>query len=212
MEKIAFDAALLFPIKLERELIELNHSLKRTYSPARIYLNNKDCFPHLSLLMGIIDYERGEEIKEKLEEVSYAFNPIELKIKRFDLESLPVKDEEISISGISFEKNSSLLKLHESVAKSLKEFLIRGEVNKEMMYAPDEINAEDTPWMFPYIQNFLENSGYEKFNPHITIGDGILESQDISDRLIASRLAICQLGNYCTCRKIIYETKLKKLS
>jgi hypothetical protein len=73
-----------------------------------------------------------------------------------------------------------------------------------------EINIKDTPWMFPYIQNFTQNSSYKNFNPHITIGDGIFERKlKLQIKFTASRLALCHLGNYCTCREILYETSLK---
>lgn len=211
MTKIVVDVALLFPANLEKKLIKINHSLKRDYSPAKIYLNEENCFPHISLLMGVIDESQLEGIAKKLDYLASKFNPPKLNINNIELETLPTKDKEVYISGISLKKNSLILELHRSVVENLKEFLSEGEINERMMYASIEIDAKDTPWMFQYIQNFLKNSSYEKFNPHITIGDGVLKKQRGTPKgLTASRIAICQLGNYCTCRKILYEKNFRE--
>ena len=64
--------------------------------------------------------------------------------------------------------------------------------------------------MFNYIQNFIIDSSYDKFNPHITIGDGIIEKPNyLPLKFKTSILGLYHLGNYCTCRKVLYETELK---
>lgn len=210
MKKIVVDVALLLPQELERKIIELNNSLKRNYKNIRIN-HNKDCHPHISLFMGFIDYEQINDIKKDLEKISQSFEPQYLEIEKLDIENLPVKNGEIKISGFELTGRNSLRKLHEEVVNKIKDYIIDENITKEYLFNSKEIDEEDTPWMFPYVENFIQNSSYENFKAHITLGDGVLEKElKLPINFTTSRLAICYLGNYCTCRNILYETKLKE--
>jgi len=209
MSKFAIDVALLFSKDTERNLIDLNHSLKQNYSHRRIYLNKENCFPHISLFMGVINYGNIDRIGRELEQVSKKFNHLNLEIEKLNIENLPVKEGVIKISGFEIKENDVLKNLHEKIADKIKGY-IKKEIKKGYLFNPNEIDKKDTPWMFPYIKNFVENSSYENFKSHITIGDGTLEKElKLPINFTALRLAICHLGNYCTCRKVLYETNLR---
>lgn len=47
--------------------------------------------------------------------------------------------------------------------------------------------------------------GKEDFLPHITLGKGTLDAKAGETSFTASRLALCHLGNHCTCRKVLGE-------
>lgn len=211
MSKQSIDFVLLPPEEISDKVIELNKKLKRNYSNPRIILNKEACLPHISLLIGTISPENLMQIQETLNRVALQFSPIELILKSLDLEDLPAKDRTLKIAGFSLAKSNSLQKLHETLLYEMKKYSLE-DTTKDTMYNSQEIDEKDTPWMFSYINNFSKNSSLEKFNPHITIGDGEMYSQDYPDYLPltfkASRLALCHLGNYCTCRKILAENKL----
>ena len=203
------DAALLLPKDLNDRIIELSSSLVRDYPP-RITLGDQ-CLPHISLFMGVFSAEYLETLYSKLITLSQEFSPIELEIERIDSEELSAKDKSLIIHGLSLKSSKPLIKLHEALIKVLSPYLDHSKVNKQMFSNPEEIDQEDTPWMFPYIENFIERSSYSKFKPHITIGDGLLkEGLPFQAQFTATYLALCQLGNFCTCRKILSKTELKK--
>lgn len=203
-QKLSVDFVLLPSEDFTKKVIELNHSLKRDYQNKRIVLDEESCLPHLSLLMGIIYKDSIREIKKKLNYLYKEFIPLDLEATDLTLEDLPTKDRILRIMGLKIRETKELKELHEKMVKDMSPYLIDSEVSKGMMFNPKEIDSEDTPWMFPYIRNFIRNSSYKNFNPHITIGDGILEQKiNLSMRFTSSRLAVTHLGNYCTCRKIL---------
>ena len=59
-------------------------------------------------------------------------------------------------------------------------------------------------------KNYPEKSSFENFFPHITIGYGEINNFSFPIIFSVSKLALCHLGNHCTCRKILASTNLKK--
>ncbi len=203
-QKLAVDFVLLLPKEVTQELVQLNNSLRKDYLNKRIVLNEESCLPHLSLLMGVIYKDSIEKIKKKLNYLYKEFMPINLEAMDLTLEDLPAEDKILKIAGLKINNSQKLRELHERLINGIKSYFTDSEVNVNAMYNPKEINSEDTPWMFSYIQDFVRKSSYEKFNPHITIGDGILEERlKLPMRFISSKLVVAHLGNYCTCKKIL---------
>jgi len=209
----AIDIVLLPPKDITDKIIELNHSLKRDYNNPRIVLGEY-CLPHISLLMGIVPLKYIPMIKASLNYISQSIRPLNLEITNIDYEDLQAKNQKLKIAGFALKSSQELIKLHEKLIQETRRYLIDAEITKDMFFDPEEIDEEDTPWIFGYIRNFIKNSSYDKFTPHITIGDGDLEKtleQELNFPIsfTAFRLALCHLGNYCTCRKVLYETELR---
>jgi hypothetical protein len=68
-----------------------------------------------------------------------------------------------------------------------------------MVYSPPAVNELTLFW----INGYFKNSSFENFKPHITTGFGKIDSVVLPIYFNASKLAICHLGNFCTCRKIL---------
>ncbi len=68
-----------------------------------------------------------------------------------------------------------------------------------------------------WIKHYPEKSSFENFFPHITIGYGEIDDYSFGSRkagslpmrFTASKLALCHLGNHCTCRKILASAELR---
>lgn len=71
-----------------------------------------------------------------------------------------------------------------------------------MIYALPNQQVEEVTMY--WIKNYPKESSFEKFSPHITIGFGEVEGETCGIkfplRFSVSKLALCHLGNYCTCR------------
>ncbi|MBS3080484.1 hypothetical protein J4221_03360 [Candidatus Pacearchaeota archaeon] len=207
------DIVLLPPKDITDKIIELNHSLKRDSNNPRIVLGEY-CLPHISLLIGIVPIKYIPIIKASLNYISQTFKPPNLEFTNIDYGDLQTKNQKLKIAGFALKSSQELIELHEKLIQETKRYLIDAEITKDMFFNPEEIDEEDTPWIFDYIRNFIKNSSYDKFAPHITIGDGELEKaleQELNFPIsfTASRLALCHLGNYCTCRKVLYEVRLR---
>lgn len=210
MKDLAVDFILIPPKEIINKVIALNHQLNRDYNNSRIVLNQESYLPHISLLMGVLPKTNLPNIKRILEDIASSFSPIELTIKNLHLQDLPAKDRILKIVGLELEKSDTLQRLHEILFKKSIPSLSNDSVTGQMMYAHQEIDSEDTPWMFPYINNFRKNSSLSNFKSHITVGDGLISKPDyLPLTFITSRLALCHLGNYCTCRDILVETQLE---
>ena len=59
-----------------------------------------------------------------------------------------------------------------------------------------------------YINSFLQNASYSNYSPHITVGNGTYQGNNFPISFTFQTLAICQLGNHCTCSKILYAANL----
>ena len=102
------------------------------------------------------------------------------------------------------EKTEELQLLHEAVMERLSPYL-SCDVTGDMVCAEGEVEESTLLW----IKNYREKSSFGKFFPHITIGYGEPSNfLSFPIKFAASRLALCHLGNHCTCRKILVSIEL----
>jgi hypothetical protein len=100
--------------------------------------------------------------------------------------------------------NKELQSLHETIISKLATY-ISYDATPEMFLEKEDVNPLTCSW----VNNYQHNSSLAKYSPHITLlTNHTLNHQDIQKSFIVSQIAICQLGNYCTCRKILYTTNI----
>jgi hypothetical protein len=54
-----------------------------------------------------------------------------------------------------------------------------------------------------WVREFRRESSFARFAPHITLGHASEPPQVEAMDFVATRVAICHLGRFCTCRRII---------
>jgi hypothetical protein len=108
-------------------------------------------------------------------------------------------------SWLNLKNNATLQELQQAIVREIDHLLDHNAAADMFVTDHDEtINPDCFHWI-----NDVETSfGANNFKPHITVGDLAPEPSVFPLLFTASRLAICQLGNYNTCRKILFETKL----
>ncbi len=198
MSKKAVDIVLLPDGQMMDKAIQANAELVKRFGE-RIVLNSKNCLPHISFAMGCIDERQVGDIKDVLKEIAEG-NPLgDLEISGVAAETNAVGRK---VSSFQVRKTEKLQRLHKDVMNKLEVFL-KYDVTEDMLYG-DEKKAEST---LIWIKDYREKSGFSKFWPHITIGYGQSEdSPPKAERLRSfsvNELAICHLGNHCTCRKVL---------
>jgi hypothetical protein len=86
---------------------------------------------------------------------------------------------------------------------------LSGETTAESFVGYPAVHPASVEW----VNRYRTAAAFDRFSPHITIGIGRFGEERERPRLplsgVASRLALCHLGDYCTCRKILFETELK---
>jgi hypothetical protein len=95
-------------------------------------------------------------------------------------------------------KTQPLQQLHERVSARMARFFTYDPA-ESTLFGPGPIAATTLTW----IRDFPRKSSFSFFWPHITLGYGDASSLQNPVVFTAARLAICHLGNHCTCRKVL---------
>lgn len=198
MSKIAVDVVLLPSDEMMDKAILANAELVEKFG-SEIVLNRKNCLPHVSLAMGCI---------EKLD-ISLIEKVLELVAKQVSLGKITISGIRTSInaqgetvSAFEIVKTKKIQSLHEKVMRNVTPYFSY-DVTSDMVY--DKEAADST---LLWIKNYPEKASYAHFLPHITIGYGQIQNGPFPIGFQASRLALCHLGNHCTCRKLLASTPL----
>jgi 2'-5' RNA ligase len=201
MSRIAIDAVLLPSDEITARAIEANKELAKQ-SPGKIVLDRENCLPHVSLAMGCINESDIAEIEGILQETVRKHNPGPLSITGIHVGASSGGDR---ISLLELKRTKSLQSLHEEVMRVLAPYASR-DVTAEMLLSPPPVAESTLLW----IRDFAEKSSFERFFPHITLGYGQLDDFPFQAQFTASGLALCHLGNHCTCRRILASAKFPR--
>lgn len=181
------------------EVMDIAIDLNKKFGPV-FELNKNDCLPHITLFQFIVEKSNFEELKERLLKIASAFEPINLA-GRTDVHAgafLGVNQT----SDFKFDNKGSIRKLHFQIITNLQElvtFDARGED-----FFDKNVRQRSLDW----VKNFIENAAFEKYSPHITLGTKTPVNPPVDIEFNASRLAICHLGDYNTCREVLFESRL----
>jgi 2'-5' RNA ligase len=191
--KIAVDVVLLPGEEVTNKAIEANRQLPG--GDGAIVLNKQDCLPHISLAMGCVDEEDIGQIERILRDIAKDSRIAKLRIIGVYI-GTNASGEQVSLYHV--EKTEAIQSLHEKVTRSLSRYFSY-DVSAEMVSAEGQVAESTLRW----IENFVTESSFEKFFPHITIGYGQAEALDFPIEFTPAGLAVCHLGNHCTCKKIL---------
>lgn len=198
MSKIAIDVVLLPDTPMAQQAIEISKLQSEQFSD-KIVLNEKNCLPHISLAMGVLEITKLSGAEKILTTIASTFAKFELVADSYRGSEITSGD---IVSEFTIKKIPELQSLHESIMAKLEPFLSY-DVSIDMVYSPPAVEEITLHW----IKNYKNRSSFEKFEPHITLGFGELKEVKVPIDFTASTLALCHLGNYCTCRKILFSKK-----
>ncbi|MHC4265064.1 MAG: 2'-5' RNA ligase family protein [Planctomycetota bacterium] len=198
MTKKAVDVVLLPEEEIADMAIELNAQLVEKFGP-RIVLNKNDCLPHISLAMGCIDDRDIPDINSILEEMVREVPLGLLEILNIETETNSVGEK---VLLLKIENKDQLQSLHERTMKLLSPFL-KYQVTDERIF-DRQVELSTLIW----IRDYQEKSSYAHFYPHITVGYGEMATTQPRRKFNASSLALCHLGNHCTCRDVLISIPL----
>jgi 2'-5' RNA ligase len=198
MGKIAVDVVLLPSDEMMDKAIQANARLVEKFG-SEIVLNKENCLPHVSLAMGCIDEQDISSIEKVLELIAKKSPLRNLTILGIRT-SINARGETVSVFEV--EKTKEIQSLHEKVIKKVRPYFSY-DVTSNMIYDKE---AADTALL--WIKNYPEKASYANFLPHITIGYGQIQDGPFPVEFIASRLALCHLGNHCTCGKLLASIPL----
>jgi 2'-5' RNA ligase len=200
MAKIAVDVVLLPSEAMTNQAINANKGLLKQYSD-RIILDKEDCLPHISLAMGCIDERHITDIEKILTSIAEKYNPSRLNVVGINIGTNHLGEK---VSSFEVEKTQRLLSFHKEIMQKMMPYFSYN-VTAEMVLSPPMAGESTLLW----IKNYPEKSAFENFFPHITIGYGQVDDFSFTAEFTASKLALCHLGNHCTCRKVLAAVELE---
>ncbi|KAF1075740.1 hypothetical protein [Methanogenium sp. MK-MG] len=199
----AVDIVLLPPPEVMDAAIQINRMLIEMTGDDAIRLDMVQHIPHVSLAMGCIPGRALSELNVPLEQLANRLLPMEIGIEEA---VTVVTDSGDRVSGINLAKDDSVFILHRSVMAQL------AGISKEKCSAASFVRDEDeqlTPFTLGYVPEYKEKAGYERYSPHITLGNGdVTEIENLPvlpERATFSTIAVCHLGNHCTCRSVLWS-------
>lgn len=196
----AVDVVLLPDEAMTERAIEANRELVEKYGE-RIVLNKEDCLPHISLVMGCVDDKDMAAVEEVLKAIAARSSSAELRVVGIRTSTNSVGEK---VSVFEVEKTKELQSLHEEITEKLATYL-GYDVTRDMIYDPVEVGESTLLW----IRNYREKSSFANFFAHITIGYGEINDFSFPLKFRSPKLALCHLGNHCTCRKVLISTELR---
>ncbi len=199
MAKLAVDVALLPPDCIAALAIEINRGLVETWKSA-IVLDPQGCLPHISLVMGCLEESDFPQAVRVLDGLAHQCSPLHLRAAKIVTSVTP---EWRKVSHIEIEWSPEIRLLHETAMTKLMSHLTC-EVTRDMLYSPDDVDEGALFW----IRNYPKVASFGLFSPHITLGYGETDSAFAPADFTATTLALCHLGDHCTCRKVLYSVEL----
>ncbi len=199
MGRKAVDVVLLPTEAMMDRVIEVNRKLIEK-SDKKIVLNKKNCLPHISLAMGCVDERDIVAIEKVLQTIARECSLGDLRV--IDIRTTADSAGE-KVSVFEVRKTKELQLFHEKAMGKLTPYL-RTDVTGDMIYTGAAVEDSTLLW----IKNYQEKSSFANFSPHITIGYGEVENRPFPIKFAASKLALCHLGNHCTCRKVLVSIEL----
>ncbi|WFN35099.1 hypothetical protein L1S32_02975 [Methanogenium sp. S4BF] len=200
----AVDIVLLPPPEVMEAAIQINRMLIEKTGDDAIRLDIAEQIPHVSLAMGCIPGRSLSQLNVPLEQLANRLLPMEIGIEG---PVTVVTESGDAVSGINLAKEDPLFVLHRSVMAQL------AALSKEKCTPASfvrEENEELTSFTLGYVPDFAEKAGFERYSPHITLGNGdaagIENLPVLPEKATFSTLAICHLGNHCTCRSVLWSS------
>jgi 2'-5' RNA ligase len=201
MARIAVDAVLLPDEEMTDRVIAINAELVK-HGNREIVLSKECCLPHISLAMGCIDDADIANIEKILAEIGRQ-KSIQKLVVYGVFTSINNNSDKVSVYVVK--KTEQLQQLHEEVVNRIARYTTY-EATKEMIYGyPEETVAEGT---LLWIKDYRKKASFANFLPHITVGYGVVPVPEAPIEFGVSALALCHLGNHCTCRRILMSVDL----
>jgi 2'-5' RNA ligase len=200
MGRKAVDIVLLPDEAMTDRAIEASRELVKKYGE-KIVLNRENCLPHISLAMGCVDERDFDAVESVLRAVAEKSFLPQLRVTCIQSSSNWVGE---TVSVFEVEKVGELQLLHEEIMERLAQFL-SPDVSKEMLYYPADVEQSTLLW----IKNYREESSFGNYFPHITIGYGEMDDVSFPIQFEISSLAMCHLGNHCTCKDVLLSIEFK---
>jgi hypothetical protein len=198
---LAVDVVLLLPEPVAAWAKQVNAVMNERTGDSTVVLGDETGVPHISLAMAAVREADLAAIRAELDAIALCHLPLNLFPDRIVTVTTETGEQ---VSGLNLEITNALRGLHREVMAAVAPFRLSG-VTPEMVFGSDD--REISNFTTAYIAGYPENAAGDRFSPHVTLGywkvDPDLGPGPGVCIFRGFRLALCHLGNNCTCGRVL---------
>jgi 2'-5' RNA ligase len=190
---IALDVAVLPPPDVSARAIAASAALPPEESQG--LLLDEAHLPHITLMQLFARENEREEVMTRIDETVRDAGPLALEVTGGGQAAHSV--------WMAISKTPPLVTLHERLMEALRG-LERPDGGTGAFFDEDA-RLRDVLW----VAGYRLKSSFHHFTPHITLGHGSHAPEIEPFTFTADTVAVCHLGKFCTCRKVLRSWTLR---
>ena len=185
---LAVDVALLLPPEAQDVIVRLNAQLT---GPPDGFRFDAGHLPHVSLVQQFVPATELPLVAAEVGAVLSTAAPLTLVAEGLKSSGLT--------TSLVLTATRPLTTLHARLMDRVAPFdMTAGDA--DAFFADGESpRARDVEW----VTRFRTAAAYAAFEPHVTLGAGALDDPAPALECEAAQVAICRLGRFCTCRRVL---------
>jgi 2'-5' RNA ligase len=189
---IALDVAILPPPLISMQAIALSASLPESESKGLRL--GPELLPHLTLTQQFVAVAALDAALDQVEAVLVDHRALRLTITGAGRGQNSI--------WMAIEPAQSLIALHRQLMDALQPF--EREDGTQAAFVGQDARPGDVAW----VSGYRSTSAHASFTPHITLGHASTLPAVEPRVFTATTVAACQLGRFCTCRRILRQWEL----
>jgi len=190
---IAIDVAILPPPDVARRAVALSEALRPNESQGLRL--GPDYLPHVTLTQQFVRVDTLEDVLGHVDEVLRGYAPITLRVTGGGKGGSSV--------WMALDRTPELVDLHEHLLRATQPLEEAG--GGPAAFFSGDARERDVRW----VREYRRESSFGAFTPHITLGHAAEPPLVEPMEFIATTVAACHLGRFCTCRRIIRRWELR---
>jgi len=198
-DTVALDVVILPPGPIMDMVIGANRILLAGNPGGGIRLDKGGSLPHISVAIFSAKREDIPEITSKIDRITRRCSPMALTIDAIAKRRAGTGG---TVSVFHIPRPDILQLFHKVVMNAIMQYM-------SPPTGPEIFSGEASQASLDCLLQFPKSSAYARYSPHITLGFGdlpeLIPGIDLPVRFEATRVAICHLGNHCTCRRVIAQ-------
>ena len=185
---LAVDLALLPPTEAQTEIARLN---ARLAGPPEGFRFDASHLAHVTLAQQFVPAADLPVLAAEIGEVLAPFAPLTLTAVRLASSGLT--------TSLVLEGTQALAALHVRLMDRLAAFDVTAGNAEAFVAGGEPPRARDVEW----VTRYRTAAAYGSFEPHVTLGTGVLDAPAPALEFETARVALCHLGRFCTCRRVL---------
>ena len=189
---IALDVAVLPPADVTARAVALSTALPEAESPPLRL--DAEHLPHITLMQLFARTNELDVVLSRVGDTVRTIAPLQLRVTGGGQGTNSV--------SMTIEKAPPLVQLHEQVMEALRG--VERPDGGTGAFFGDDARLRDVLW----VTGYRLKSSFHHFEPHITLGHGSKPPVIEPFAFQADTVAVCHLGRYCTCRRVLRQWTL----